>query len=65
MIERELVEPRAIVNMEPDDGGSIITLACGHVIWSTLEPVYSAGKMYCAICVNEFVEQLRANQRPA
>lgn len=65
MIDKSLTEPREIVYMVPDDGGSIITLACGHVIWCALEPVYAAGKMYCAACVHEFLDQLKAKQRPA
>jgi hypothetical protein len=56
---------REIRSMEPDNGGSRITLECGHVIWCVLEPVYEGGKMYCAICLHDFLERLKTQQRPA
>jgi hypothetical protein len=56
---------REIISIEPDDGGSKITLACEHMIWCALEPVYQGGKMYCSICLHEFLERLRKQQRPA
>ncbi len=62
MIDSSLALPREIVSMEPDNGGSRITLACGHVVWSPIDPIYD-GKMYCAICVHQMLDQIKSGQR--
>jgi hypothetical protein len=64
-VDETLLERRQIVKFEDDDGGSRITLACGHVIWAAIEPVYQGGSMYCAECLHTLLEQVRKTQRRA
>ena len=65
MINETLYERRQIVKWEGEDDGSRLTLSCGHVVWTPLEPVYQGGSIYCGECLNMFVEQLRKTQRRA
>jgi hypothetical protein len=62
--DERLAWPKDILSMEPEDGGSRVTLRCGHMIWVALEPIYLGGKMYCCQCLGELLEQVRQKQRP-
>jgi hypothetical protein len=63
--DETLAEPKDIISMQLEDGGSRVTLECGHVIWVALEPVYLSGRnlFYCGACLGDLLQQVRQRQR--
>jgi hypothetical protein len=59
--DETLAEPKDIIGMQLEDGGSRVTLECGHVIWVASEPV--GDRLYCGACLDDLLQQVRQRQR--
>lgn len=44
-------------NLDEKARGYVVNLSCGHEVWMAVEP--GMKKMYCAVCLNDFLEQVR------
>lgn len=63
-LDESAIEPRQIVSIDPDDGGSMVKLVCGHLIWCALPPsefkrTLSKESMYCSSCVFDYLESVK------
>ncbi len=54
---------RVVESIEPDDGGSLAKLRCGHSIWFVLPPAmlppFEDGETYCAACLHDYLDSTR------
>ena len=53
---------REIRGIEADGEGSLVTLECGHTIWSPLPPgslfqFAHGNRTYCAICLHNYIDK--------
>lgn len=59
------IQPRKIMAIDSDSKrGTLVRLECGHDIWFSYSPdvfrrLYMAGVLYCASCVNEYLDSIR------
>jgi hypothetical protein len=49
-----------IVRSEPDDGAYLLTLACGHVVWSPAG--WPGSRIYCGGCVADYLDRYKAGK---
>jgi hypothetical protein len=68
-IDATLIEKRQVRIVRPDaDGiGRLVYLSCGHEVWVVTMPPEAGDEMYCSLCLNTLVYQIRelqAEQRP-
>ena len=56
-MEVDLIEPKQITKIVPDvHGGWLVTLSCGHVVWSRKA---LAKSLMCGLCGQRLVRQIR------
>jgi hypothetical protein len=58
-MDEGLQKPKDIRTITPEDGGSRITLACGHRLWIALAPQDLGPRMYCSWCLDRLLQQVR------
>ena len=62
VLKPSLLEPRRVWRViEADDGGFLLDLACGHLVWMEQRPVL--GQTCCGHCLNALVVEIRKIQR--
>jgi len=52
---------RCVASIEPDGGGSLVTLSCGHVLWCAIAPaeIGTLKTVYCAMCLCNYLDSRR------